>query len=420
MNVLRIQFERQQQGPVPVGLRVLAVLRDDPDPEKYVQQRDALVKELRMVADSINRLRHEDEDLNLAELDKKQREISAISRRVYEDQFKFVLIAQSQGGKSTTFNAIAGGGVLSPMGNAALKCSAAPLVLMNVMDEEDIGAYVYLRPDEDLVGLCAELLGTEILGLGATLSNPQVLAKARHEHQRLTEEWHSRKKTISDEQRDLLFSVGLILCFYDAPEVRRLCTEAANSPQGALRRSLAQAGRMARFPDDFIQRYAKGDPRNFRPEEVYFPFISRVVCKISSENLRRIGARVIDSPGLFANNTDTRVAMAEIHDADAVWYLLDARQVSEYEKRAIRECSAICGERIFFSVNMKGNLATRDFVLKQIIPPIAEEIRSLGGDVTQEQVYSYHASVGAARDAGSVDSLPHRRSIRSTIPASDL
>jgi hypothetical protein len=248
-----------------------------------------------------------------------------------------------------------------------------------------------VRPDEELLDLCIELLGTDNLTRKAALANPQVLAKARQEHQRLVEQWQASKKSISDERRDLIFSVGLILAFYDAPAVRRLYAEGKNSPQGRLRRSLVEAGRLARFPDDFIQRYSNGDPRAFQAEEVLFPFISRVVCKISSENLRRIGASVIDSPGLFANNTDTRVAMAEIHDADAVWYLLDAEQVKEYEKRAIRECSAVCGDRIFFSVNMKGNLATRDFVLKRIIPPITGDLRSLGADVTEEEVHTYHA-----------------------------
>jgi len=360
-------------------------------PENYARQRDALVEELRRVASSIAKLKNEDPDLDLSELSKKEKEIASITRRVYEDQFKFVLIAQSQGGKSTTFNAIGGGSVISPMGNAALKCSAAPIVELNVTDQNEVGAYVYLRTEEDLRDICAELLGAAVHSRDLNLRNKKVLARAQDEHKRLLDEWLNRRREITDEQRDLIFNVGLILAFYDTREVRRLYDEAQSSTLPALRRSVTEAGKMARFPEDFVRRYAQGIASAFRPEEVYFPFIRRIVCKIASENLRRIGATVTDSPGLFANNTDTRVAMGEIHDADAVWYLLDAKQISEYERRAIRECSAVCQDRIFFSANIKGNYASRDFVVKRIIPSIAADIRTLGGDVTDDQIYPYHA-----------------------------
>jgi len=65
----------------------------------------------------------------------------------------------------------------------------------------------------------------------------------------------------------------------------------------------------------------------FSLEECAFVFIDSILVRLHSDNLRRLGCRITDCPGFFANAYDTQRAEKAIHEADAIWYLIDGRKV---------------------------------------------------------------------------------------------
>jgi hypothetical protein len=342
--------------------------------EDYARQRDVLVGLLNRTIATVKDLDARHKDLNLGELAKGVDQLSQIARRVYEDQFRIVLVARFQGGKSTTFNAMCDGRVLSPMGNAALKCSAAPIMAYNVTDPASLGAEVFLRTSDELSRLCQEALP----GLEVDLDNPSSRKRAIRRHADEVQEWRENRSAWDEGRRDLLFSSGLVLHFYGSNKVAALRRQAAASPTGGISLSFEEIGRIVRFPQDYLKRYQEGDPRVFDrdPDEVLFPFVRRVVCRVASENLRAIGAAVIDCPGLFANRTDTEVTLQEIRGADAVWYLMDARALGEEELRAIKTCHQQCEGRLFFTANLKDGYLSKARVIRDVFSNLVGQLRS--------------------------------------------
>ena len=59
--------------------------------------------------------------------------LTAIRSKVYENQFRIVLISEFESGKSTTFNAICGGQEISPRGHM-LRTSGTVVSAQNTLD----------------------------------------------------------------------------------------------------------------------------------------------------------------------------------------------------------------------------------------------------------------------------------------------
>ena len=79
--------------------------------------------------------------------------LNAIRSKVYENQFRIVLISEFECGKSTTFNAICGGAEISPRGRM-LRTSGTVISAQNTLDPQKANtANVIWRSDRELL-LC--------------------------------------------------------------------------------------------------------------------------------------------------------------------------------------------------------------------------------------------------------------------------
>lgn len=362
----------------------------------YASQREKLVALLDETSNCLETLQSRYAHLSLAELTARQADLRAVSKRVFEDIFRIVLVARFQGGKSTSFNALADGAMLSPMGNSALKCSAVPIVAHHTTDPNEIGAYVTLRTDTQLSSLLKEVLEREV-----RLADPADRQAAIKEHRALIQRWLQNPRIISEDRRDLLFIAGIVLTFYDSRELASLRERMTDDLARTIRMRFEEASSLAQFPRDFLARYHDGDPRRFRPDEVLFPFLDRIACRVRSENLCTIGAAVIDCPGLFANRTDTDIALREIASADAVWFLLDSKQLSVSDAEAVRKCYELCPDRIFFTVNIKDPFIPKPRVIRDVFPTIAAAITHAGVPKTAFELRPYHALLALLSVQGS-------------------
>ncbi len=94
------------------------------NPAQYTERRDTLAQLLNDTVVALQSVSDEAQHIEPGLIQGHINELTAIHKKVHENQFRLVLVARFQGGKSTTFNAVAmGGRVISPMGDGA----AAPV-----------------------------------------------------------------------------------------------------------------------------------------------------------------------------------------------------------------------------------------------------------------------------------------------------
>ena len=359
---------------------------------QYQEKRDELVILLKNNIEVFDEIKRS-YPINLESLNEARDEIKIVSNIVFENMFKIVLVAHFQGGKSTSFNSLAGGAVYSPLGDGAMKCSAAPIEAYNVENPKEIGGYLELRSDKELSELLQAALEEKFV-------LPHDLEKAKASWNKEIEKWRGNRGSLTDDERDALYIAGIILEHYNSGEIQNFRKLADGASGGIIRIELERAKDLVKFPPRWTVRYQDGDPSVFQASEVVFPFVKRVTMKLQSEDLRAIGASVIDCPGLFANAFDAKVTMMEMINAQAVWFLGEARALSGSEKDAIRVSLDQCGDRVFFSVNIKKAHVAKHKVIEEIFPVIRTEIRNSGVAEADNQLFPYHAQMALLAKQG--------------------
>ena len=363
-------------------------------PQQYTEKRDELVRILEATTEKLNSLPNEypewnelQDGLGSAARDLKVScdELSAISRKVREDQFRIQLISRFQGGKSTTANALSGGRVLSPMGTGVSRCSATVVRIQNVIDDKDVGAWVKLRSNVELQKICLPITGS--IDLNDAEQRREELAKFVGVSSEIADNLPQELREAFETKRDELQVVSLILHFYDNPYIVQMREQAGEALE--LRIDPGEAGKYAAAPAQYIKRFERSNPSVFKAEEVLFPFVGEILFKVKAENLERIGAVITDTPGLFANDYDTRVTETEMARTDAVWFLGDARQLGQDDTKAISSCLELCGKNIFFSANIKENRVPKQRVEEEILGMMRTQIKNMG--VEQPLLFPYHA-----------------------------
>lgn len=347
------------------------------DIELYNKKREELTGLLNELLVELKGINDEYAYLDFRELEPAQRDIEDISRRVYENIFKIMLVARFQGGKSTSFNAMLGGSCYSPMGNAAIKCSAAAITAQHTLDKNKVGATIVVRSPAELQSLIEEA------GLDFDASDSSALKDAQEAWTARFNAWKENPRVFNEKERDFLFICGLILAYYDDPKIQKLLSA------GKFEVSLDDVGKYAKFPENYLVRYSTSGAKDFSLEEVLFAFVHRIDCRTQSGHLERIGALIEDCPGLFANAFDTTLTFQEMADANAVWYLFNARAPEESDIRAIKACMEICRDRVFFSANIKDCYVAKPMFVERIFPTIKTEIKNLTGESID--VHPYHA-----------------------------
>ena len=344
---------------------------------QYNEKRDELSALLQDVISCLVEVDGKYKKLDMSSLMKTKEEIIAIRKKVYEDIYKIVLVAQFQGGKSTSFNAITGGACISPMGNGSIKCSAAPVSAKSVEDASNVGVTIYMRNNAELYQLLASG-GFD----GVDLDSNESIEEAKSEWREKFKVWQDNSELLKEDERDMFFVAGFILEFFNHHVLQKyLQEECFDIPCDDI-------DKFAKFPKKYLSRYSQFGPGSFSPEEVVFAFVKKIDARVQSQYMSKIGASFVDAPGLFANVYDTNVTRAELLDASAVWYLLGAKAPGSKELEAIRECSKLCQGRVFFSANINDNKSAKPVWIEEVLPTIEQSVKNTVADV---KVQPYHA-----------------------------
>lgn len=324
--------------------------------------------------------------------------LSAVRRKVYENQFRIVLVSGFECGKSTTFNLLCGGQEISPRG-LMIPTSATIISAQNTMDDALVGkAYVVWRTDRELTLVFAKHLLRYFREL-----EPDRFMKVNQADQlcdliTYPNDIPLLKRVVAKMSRDIK-AAG------DADEAERnsllmahLIAEHYESEWLAAQKhrndfTVENLARMICFPDNYQRSWMGISPSVFSAEESAFVFIRQVHCNIRSENLKRTGSIVIDCPGLFASTYDTSVALDVIENADAVWYILNGHGLAESDIDSIKQIVAAKPNGVFFTVNLVNN--TERNVREHILEDYSQRIEAATRrKIGIEEFSVYHALLG--------------------------
>ncbi|MEE4357750.1 MAG: dynamin family protein [Desulfococcaceae bacterium] len=350
--------------------------------------------------------------------------LSRICRRVQENQFEIVLAGEFQGGKSTTFNALCDGRELSPMG-AGIKTSGCILSAQHLSDPEEAeSAIVEWAAPAELIEGFSDLLLPRFRHLQprrfekVTASElPQILDLENPSDRKLLSgaadlEWKTWKKNraaYDPEQSgllDVLRCAILIARFYAAADFQQLRQKKNFRPE--------DAALMICFPPDWEERWADKHPERFRLAEILFVFIRRVLLKIHSPSLARLGCVITDCPGLLASRRDTRIARRAMFRADAVLYLFDGSKtlkMSDLHALDFIRKNGMAG-KLFYGCNMRGHSLSDS---RRILKAGIASLRNSGYSLSEEKdVFLFHAllSLRAVQGGSIAADSPKAQEIR--------
>lgn len=279
-------------------------------PAQYTERRNTLAMLLADTTEALQSVSAEARHIEPGLIQRHIAELTAIHAKVFENQFKLVLVARFQGGKSTTFNAVAmGGRVISPMGDGAIKCSASLISNYNCEDASKRGVTLKWRSTDDLARLCEDVLTNGKVDL----TTPEGRSAARQAYEDEFTTYRANRQIYPPTQLELLPIVDLITRFVGDAGFAEMQEQLAARPP-----TEQQVAELVRFPRDFSTRWPD-QAASFTLEEARFVFLQAANLATDAPNLKQLGMEVIDCPGLFASSYDTTVATTMIATADAVW-----------------------------------------------------------------------------------------------------
>ena len=319
--------------------------------------------------------------------------LNSIRSKVYENQFRIVLISEFECGKSTTFNAICGGLEISPRGRM-LRTSGTVISAQNTLDPLKANtANVIWRSDRELL-LCfvkylllqlKELDNKRFTGCSNTeqlcdkLTLPKDLELIKQAIKKHIQTFDSCP--IPTEEEEAL-RIALLICeFYD-------CTLLDQMKQMSRIRSV-DVEKIVRFPKGWI----KFDPQKagipFKAEECIFLFIKEVELYILSESLKRSGSVLVDCPGLSASDYDTKVTFDILENADAVWILYKDKGMGQEDLKYTKQLLQLKNKHIFFTVNARDNSVEN--INNEIIPNHILNLKKAGCKLSEKDFHVYNA-----------------------------
>lgn len=319
--------------------------------------------------------------------------LTAIRKRLKENQFEIALIGEFQGGKSTTFNMLCGGREISPRGlnGGGLKTSAAVITVQNIEGEETRNG---LKEWAEINWLSSKQLKERII---------DVLKDYDEEQTRLEYDTDPKsKKRIPNPEKsswDAIYELlkiawgqkprGEVDCLQIATLQYRLCNSKKFDKTSKKKIvPVDQFQKWVKFPDDWKVRWANKFKAKFSLDEMLFVAVDRVLVRIHSDALAYLGCRITDCPGLFVNEWDTERAIDAMGKAHAIWYLLNGdKESDENDSRMLQKIIGHFGwhEKCFFTINRrKGKGNTTDIMKADI-----EKLTSQG--FNPEHVFVYDA-----------------------------
>jgi hypothetical protein len=322
----------------------------------------------------------------------KSREELALSRnKLIENQFELVLIGEFQSGKSTTFNVLNGWRELSPRGKkgGGLKTSGCIVRSTHLSDpdDEEHAIITWRTPEEIVLGFERVLLsnGASVQEIDSNLNLGT--AAGRRQIKELTEQavkrFQSDRASFPTGYVDMLRFALLSLQYFENPEIKKL--------KKRNRFKVDETQSLMTFPVDWETRWEALDPKVFLPTEIIFSFIASVEFRIKSERLSRMGAAIVDCPGMFASPWDTQVAMKAIASADAILYLVPGdRQLSLSDLNQLNAIR-INPELVFLAPNVK---SVSWIQAQRIGAATAEILRKEGIPISADRICLYNGCLG--------------------------
>ena len=340
-------------------------------------------------------------------------ELQQIARKCQENAFEIALVGEFQGGKSTTFNALCDGRDISPrgLGGGGIKTSAAVISAQNIAGDETREGFsewaevMFKTPKAIALGL-STILRRPLMDSKSFRAFNRALSDEEFDEALATDDgfpslvrlddqncrrilldaadvlwakWDDNHSSISDDELDQLRIATLQLRFYGTDEYDRMISRNI-LPIDNFQKLIA-------FPKDWMARWIDGRHSKFSLSEIAFVFVHSVLVRLHSENLRRLGCRVTDCPGLFANAYDTSVARRTILNADAVWYLINGEKQIGQKDLEIVHAIASMGMlgKIEATCNIRGSHEQK---ISDVIPTTKAVLANVGHSV---EVYPYNA-----------------------------
>ena len=340
--------------------------------------------------------------------EKYAQELAASAKKCLENSFDIALIGEFQGGKSTTFNALCDGRDISPrgLGGGGIKTSAAAISAQNIADNEtkeglsEWAEVTFKTPYALALGMHG-ILGVKL----ADNSNFRALSQMKDDDFNMPEsfaslfniednrhlrfakeaiastwhEWEEDRAKFSEDELDQLRISTLVTRFYGTPEYKKMIQKTV-LPIDKFQNLVA-------FPKDWAIRWGDGADASFNIEEISFVFLDSVLVRLHSENLERIGCRITDCPGLFANAYDTNVAMKTIHASDGIWYLINGeKQIGEKDLKIIKTINNMgMKDKINATCNLKG---PHEQKINEVMPVTKQTLQNAGYSV---ELFPYNA-----------------------------
>lgn len=366
-------------------------------------------------------------------------ELRQTARKCQEDAFEIALVGEFQGGKSTTFNALCDGRDISPRGHG-IKTSAAVVTAQNIAGDETkdglaewaevtfktapaivLGMSTLLRrplaDSDEFRRLHADLSDEAFTEAVAdsdrfpslvNLDDPSHRAILQTAVDALWERWNHNRASLSDDELDELRIATQQLRFYDTPEYRAMTAKTVLG--------VGEFQKLIAFPKDWAIRWTDGADSAFTLEEIAFVFVHSVLVRLHSENLRRLGCRITDCPGLFANAYDTKVAERTIANADAVWYLINGeKQIGQKDLEIVRKIAAMgMLGKIAATCNLKGSHEQK---MAEILPATTAALTNAGHNV---EVLPYNARLAFLAMQGSLLLDPARKADFTAMDESNM
>lgn len=355
-------------------------------------------------------------------------QINVTRERCYEGLFSIALIAPFQSGKSTTLNAFANGREVAPrgLGGGGIKTSACLVKVQNPHKSKEESVKITWRSKKDLLERLDEILGMTARSIAKDktsrglreISKKKPQAETEEEVKKYREEYFSiidftkpegktlleqavRKELeeyqnspakgseIVQDKLDMLRFAMIVLAYYNDPILKELKNQ-TNFESKDIENYL-------KFPRNFEKRwnncfnnYSENlTKKEFTLEEVMYAFIEEVTYIVNSENLKKLGVKIIDCPGIFASKYDTLTALQAMQEASAILFLITGdKQLSQSEIKVLSMLREVgYSNKVFFSINYRNNPNNQASI--DVIDTILAQLQQLGfkGDYQLEPLY---------------------------------
>ena len=327
-------------------------------------------------------------------------ELKNTCRKVMEDQFRIVLISGFEQGKSTSFNALCDGIEVSPRG-AMIRTSATVISAQNTEDANLLNTVkVIWRTDRELITVFSKYLLQTFRTIDKERFKKLSLSEQLAETLRfpddlpLLQEAVKRRlasvemlTNLSIEEEEAM-RMALIICkFYESEELETI-KQKESFP-------ITDIGSMVCFPMDWsqpwLERWMQNGEIPFTLKDCLFLFVREAHVYIKSKRLRKAGCLIVDCPGLYASDYDTKVAFDLLEGADAVWYILPDGGLSQTDMESIQSLETAKPGKVFYTINTRQTTMVN--VHNTIIPNHIRNMNRLGIAKKQEDFFVYQAQL---------------------------